>query len=607
MGKYQILLDVLGSICSEAPPNYKRYHVPAGDIEAFNHSRSLALLHLFLKANFGLLDFLQRESLITDGAQDGGIDAYYIDEEAKRIFLIQAKFRTSEKNFNEKDVSVTDLLQMDIDRITEGSDADERNVPYNEKIKALIAKLRAIPDIARYKYEIAIIANVASNISQTHLKKLAGGHQVAIYNHERVYRDLLFPIVHGTYYNPSDLKIAISLANTSSSQAKISYTVKTESVECDITVVFVPTLEIARTLYKYRNAILKYNPRSYLEMSTNVVNIDIASSITNIETNEFALFNNGITMLSYDTTYNEKTGHKGRAQLMVTRPQVINGGQTAFTLSRVYEQEVLTGKSPRVFEGKEVLLKVITFSNDDAKPAEEADTLRLIEAISKATNQQSPVNEADRRSNDRVQVRLQEHIYNKYGYFYERKRGEFADGLRAKYIQRNLIIDRETFLRVCKCCQLDPANARRMSVDQLFEKTQFDGLLNSEARFDEYFFAFKCYEFLRSLRNQSSRNGADRFGQATYGQGLQYGLLAVVTACRIAGFGELNLNDAESVVTGVLQRWREFEERVIESPNNSDYFRVVQDPMTGTTRQLNFTNYYKSPQLIGDLSAFFKK
>ena len=71
-----------------------------------------------------------------------------------------------------------------------------------------------------------------------------------------------------------------------------------------------------------------------------------------------------------------------------------------------------------------------------------------IETISNATNHQTPINEADRRSNDSVQLFLQEKIYENYGYFYERKRGEYADGIRNGYIKRDQIIDREIFIRL---------------------------------------------------------------------------------------------------------------------------------------------------------------
>ena len=52
------------------------------------------------------------------------------------------------------------------------------------------------------------------------------------------------------------------------------------------------------------------------------------------------------------------------------------------------------------FEGKEVLVKIITFLGE----YKESDKLSLIEELSKATNEQTPVKEVDRRANDRIQI-----------------------------------------------------------------------------------------------------------------------------------------------------------------------------------------------------------
>lgn len=80
---------------------------------------------MYLKVSFGLLDFEQREHLLTDGAFDGGIDGYYISKESKTIYLIQSKFRTSTKNFEQKEIALDEILSMDIDRILKGETLDD--------------------------------------------------------------------------------------------------------------------------------------------------------------------------------------------------------------------------------------------------------------------------------------------------------------------------------------------------------------------------------------------------------------------------------------------------------------------------------------------------
>ena len=150
MSKYETLLNILDQSRNEAPQQNKRYYPAATDLEKLNQARARAFIHLFLKVKFGLVDFKERERLVTDDANDGGIDAYYIDEELKKVYLIQSKFRTTEDNFHDKEITLAELLNMDVDRISDGDQVDENGNDYNGKIKQLLRELSEITDIGRY-------------------------------------------------------------------------------------------------------------------------------------------------------------------------------------------------------------------------------------------------------------------------------------------------------------------------------------------------------------------------------------------------------------------------------------------------------------------------
>lgn len=117
---YAALLSTLDTLRTEAPKEFKRYHPRKSDLEKTNQARAMAFIHLFLKVRFGVLDFKDRHSLICEGSQDGGVDAYYIDRDNRFVYLIQAKFRTSEKNFREKSIDVSEILKMEVARISKG-------------------------------------------------------------------------------------------------------------------------------------------------------------------------------------------------------------------------------------------------------------------------------------------------------------------------------------------------------------------------------------------------------------------------------------------------------------------------------------------------------
>jgi AIPR protein len=603
--KYSTLVNILDRIRFEAPKELSRYRAKSDDIEKLNQARSRALIHLFLKVSFGLLDFKEREKLVTDGNQDGGVDAYYVDDINKRIILIQSKFRANSENYENKEIALSELLKMDVDRISDGESTDEDGTEYNGKIKQLLRVLSDIPDIGRYSYEVVILANLKET-KQSSLKKLTGGFPAQIFDFNKTYKDLVFPVVTGTFYNNSELCISLNLTNKSSSSARISYNVETEYKDCDITVVFVPTEEIGRILYKYKNSILKFNPRCFLELRSNDVNKDIYQTIINKKTNEFALFNNGITMLSDDTSFNERIGQKDKAQIVIENPQIINGGQTAFTLSRIFEEIIERKRDQNIFNNKEVLLKIITFSKTAVK--DEDHKLGLIEAISKATNRQSQVSDADRRSNDKIQIELQNELFDQFGIYYERKKGEYSDGVKDKYINRNQIIDRELLLRLAMACDGLAAQARRNSSKVIFQEDNFTKCLNSSERAEEYYYAYLCHQHLGDLERRMAEDKEDAYGTTIYGQAFRYGKYAVtsvlVTICYIE---RKSIGDVKKNVTAVLNRWLEFERYASEKPENSSYFRSYQDEETGNiTRDYNFDGYYKGRTLNADLASYFK-
>lgn len=89
MNKYEDLVKIVDKLRLEAPANYKRYYPSTNEIAELEQARARSFIHLFLKVKFGLTEFNDRENYITDDTDDGGIDAYFIDEENKVLYFIQ--------------------------------------------------------------------------------------------------------------------------------------------------------------------------------------------------------------------------------------------------------------------------------------------------------------------------------------------------------------------------------------------------------------------------------------------------------------------------------------------------------------------------------------
>jgi hypothetical protein len=506
MRKYRALIAILDRIRAESDnTSYQDIYLPDHSHgEAITQARSRSLLHLYLMVNFGILDFTEREAVITDGRHDGGIDAYHIDSERGLIYFIQSKFRATEKNFNSKLATANELLAMDITRLLNGETVNEQGTSYNSAILGMQLRIASISDIGRYRYKVLIIAN-PPNITAMKLKQLTGGYPTDTLASERIFRDLVLPVIAGTYFRQKDIQIAIDLSNKNAG-SKISYEVRTKHYDCEITVVFVPIVEIARIMHRYKNSILQFNPRSYLELAGHVVNDAIRETVLKKDTNEFALFNNGITILSDETYINERIGQRNKAQLTLRNPQIINGGQTAYTLSRILE-EVPTLGSESPFDGKEVLLKVITLIADSSEVDAVQHRINLIDEISTATNRQTPVITADKYSNNKDHLEIQNVFFDRFGILYERKRGEFADGLHKGYVTSDDVLERNLLFRLhfAVVGNFEWAVRKRLfaKVERPLETIQDIELL------DRLYFAFLCYQRIAknpSYRPQMSRD-----------------------------------------------------------------------------------------------------
>jgi hypothetical protein len=582
--KYNILLKILDNIRYEAPEHFKKYKPASIDIEKLNQARAKAFIHLYLKVKCGLTDFEKREMFITDGSYDGGVDAYYIDEDVKKLYLIQSKFRTTKDNFETKNISTDELVRMEIKRVLQGEQKDSEGNEFNNKILKFQKEWSEVRDQAKYDIIVLFLGNL-KKLNDSQVRRLIDNAKYEVFDCERTYNELIFPLCSGTYYDPKEITIEIDLFEKS--DPVLNQIIETQYGKYEVRILFVPIHELGRVLSKYKNSILQYNPRNYLSLSRNPVNIKIHKSILETTTNEFAILNNGITMIASSSNYSDKTGKSGKGQLIITKPQIINGGQTTYVLSEIFENK----NDIKSLKKKEVLLKVVDIGKNDL-----TSNGNFLEEISNATNQQTNVDESDRRSNDPIQIGIQKLIYTNYGYFYGRKKGEFFNGIKEKYIENDLIIDRSKLIRAYLALKGDACTARRSS-EKLFERTPFENLLKHyKNNYKEMFFAFLLSRQLDKLSRADKKS-------KWAGTGLKYRKMAIIAAIGFIGFKQENTfaeinKEIEISIKNIEPKWLKFENWTKKQKENSEYLEKG---------NLNIDNYYKGITLNNNLKRFFAK
>lgn len=578
---YTTLVRTLDVLRKEAPRSFKTYHPKPDDADKVNQARAMAFIHLFLKVRFGLGEFAKRHEHICDGSQDGGIDGYFIDTEARTVTLIQSKFRTTEKNFEEKSIDPSELLKMEVGRVSRGDKTDSNGVLFSARILNFQKKISEIRDIALYSWQVVILANIR-RINDEQLRRLLDNMEYEVFDFPRTYSELVFPLTTGTSYTPNEITLKINLGKKQ--QPQLHQDVETGIGVCNVRMLYVPTIEIARCTAKYRNALLRYNPRNYLSLSRNEVNQSIKDTIKNTTKNEFSLRNNGITILAEYSSVTDRTGVTGEGQLIIKDPQIINGGQTATTLAMMIEDPEV---GIAAFESKEVLLKII--ARPEGRTEEELSA--FIESISDATNKQSKIVEADRRSNVPRLLGLQSYFYNNHGLFLERKRGEFRYGLDEKVVLKSELIDRVSMARALTAYAGDPPRARS-SQDRIFEEEGFERLLKNLTDADV---ALAYFSYL-ALEDESVASVAKLPSHA-----MRYGRYAMLFAASQLNAGAVVAPDAVAaesrrLAIAVTEKWKGFEDQAKAKVSNAKY--------SGTKIYFNFDGYYKGATVGDDIRSF---
>jgi hypothetical protein len=270
----------------------------------------------------------------------------------------------------------------------------------------------------------------------------------------------------------------------------------------------------------------------------------------------------------------DRTGAAGLGQLVITKPQIINGGQTACSLAECLNGDPMNESK---MQGKEVLLKVIT----EPKDLPQARLLEFIELISDATNQQTRVVEADRRANDAKMLKIQEYFYQKHGLFLERKRGEFMYGIRDKYLGKLQVVGRVDLIRNYLAFSGGVAKARS-SQENIFEEAEFETLLthfDEQRIFLSYETATQFEALVRPMARAPKKPGY-AMGHAKYGVLGASGIIARKTR---TSANEL-AKEAAELIRLTTANWDQFSDGIKEAAHNSNYV---------TSQGFSYDNYFK--------------
>ncbi|MBK7825312.1 AIPR family protein [Nannocystis sp.] len=164
--------------------------------------------------------------------------------------------------------------------------------------------------------------------------------------------------------------------------------------------------QIAALMHEHGDLLLERNIRRFLGPN-NRVNHDMLTTLaTPALRPNFYFYNNGVTMVCRGFQHNSLQARNFAVQ--VKGLQIINGGQTCKTIQRALE-----ARPEDDYSQAHVLVRLYALGEDDQE---------IVDKITYATNSQTPIELQDLRANDEVQRRLVLDV-QAIGYTYVSKRG----------------------------------------------------------------------------------------------------------------------------------------------------------------------------------------
>ena len=351
--------------------------------------RSKAFLLLGVAAYLDI-DIAEAAQYITDGGNDGGFDAAYLEEAPDaqlNVVLFQSKYsRKLDGNTN----FPANAVEKAVNTVKCVFDPSA-NIVLNQKSREKVDEIRSFILDGQVPYVTFVMLNNGlswNQDGQNHIDNAFAGQSQVRFEHFS-HEDILH------YINRS-----------ASIDTQLAFSGKAVQEDFNYKRVIlgrVSISEIYRLMDEYGDRLLEKNIRRYL--GRNAINEQIHQTlVSESKRQNFFFYNNGVTMICEKFSYNGLQERDWTVRMKGL--QIINGGQTCRTIHQTLKEH------PDIDFSQVYLLVRLYEVNDDED---------VVKDITFATNSQNPVDFRDLKSNDEFQVMLETGAKD-LGYEYKRKR-----------------------------------------------------------------------------------------------------------------------------------------------------------------------------------------
>lgn len=351
--------------------------------------RSQAFLLLGV-ASYLDIDIAEATQYITDGGQDGGFDAAYIEEGQDsqiNVVLFQSKYSRKLEIDSNFPANAVEKAVNTVKCVFDPS----ANIQLNYKSKKKVDEIRSFILDGKIPYVTFVMLNNGltwNDDGKNYIDNAFKGQEQVRFEHF-CHTDIINYINRTTPINTH--------INFSGKAIQEDFNYKR------VILGRVAVSEIFKLMDEYGDRLLEKNIRRYLGRS--IINEQISRTLLSKEKKQnFFFFNNGVTMICDKFRYNGLQDKDWN--VIIDKLQIINGGQTCRTIYQTFKEHPENDYS-QVY----ILVRLYEVNDDED----------VVKDITYATNNQNPVDMRDLKSNDELQVLL-ETSAAELGYTYKRKR-----------------------------------------------------------------------------------------------------------------------------------------------------------------------------------------
>ncbi len=442
------------------------YETMLKKIEEYKDEESqLNAVRIYLKKKFNLSDE-NVEDYITDGYHDQDMDAIYIDEDNKTLYLIQVK---NNGNSHQPLPNLSEIQDIKSFSASITEFLKEDNQEYFNLNKQVLDKYNEYhnycDELAKIP-EFCAVKNIFITTRSANEKNVEiANNLIEIIDIEEIFEYLKKLEINKTY---PDLTIKV--------KETLQYNV--DGFNSKVCIVSLKELKGVLSQHKYEDLLFE-NPRYSYHKSG--VNSSIKETLESEEVEYFYLYNNGITIMC-DTSI-VKSGN-----LIMKNCSIINGGQTTYELLNSNLNDI---------DG-EIMLRI----NERLDSGEKNDTIAI------NLNNQNPINTLFIYSKDPMVQAFKKELEDKTKYFLEIKDNEYVNIRPEKKLKKN-VLKLENVLRILIASTKNEraVEAKNSRGKILNDKNLIDSIINTRLDVEKF---LKVYDKWLTIESYIKEYRRDR-------------------------------------------------------------------------------------------------